>query len=374
MPRRTPSLRLRSGGQMPQLGFGTWGVPRDAVDGAIRAAIAAGYRMLDLSPIYGNEREVGRTLRALEAEGVVKRSELFLTSKVPPTVACSRDGTLKELNSTLHALRTSYVDLYLVHWPFCIAPDPPSWPPPMKYQLGYSAAQLRATWAAMEHAVHLGKARAIGLSNIGPNRLDILLRGGVEIIPAAVETELHPYLPEEALRALCAAHRIHVIAYSSLGARSRPKKYVGRDDPVLLTEPPITAAAAQLHTTPASVALAWALSKGVAVIPKSTNAQRIRENFAAATVRLSAEQAQYPLCAREPLAPRVPRGSCRPHRHTPAPALFPCVRCTPSTLSVRRRIVSSRQGSAPSDGARGRHSAISSTTLHVARRPLPCCR
>ena len=159
---------------MPQVGFGTWGVkPRD-VDTSLRAAVAAGYRLFDLAPVYNNQKAVGETLRALQAEGAVTRDQLFLTSKVPPLDACAPGGVEASARQTLRDVQTSYLDLLLVHWPFCVRNGSPTWPPPLSYQLGYSREQLRETWRALEGLHASGAVRAIGLSNIGPHRLKAL--------------------------------------------------------------------------------------------------------------------------------------------------------------------------------------------------------
>ena len=187
----SPNLSLHNGAAMPAIGFGTWGLKPTDVDTALRAAVETGYRLFDLAPVYNNQREVGATLAAMQAEGRVRRQELFLTSKVPPVSAC--DGLEESARQTLRDLRTPYLDLFLVHWPFCVRGGSPTWPPPMSYQLGYSAGQLRETWRAMERLQTAGLVRAIGLSNIGPRRLQTLLRSpDLQVAPAVVQARCHP--------------------------------------------------------------------------------------------------------------------------------------------------------------------------------------
>lgn len=277
-----PTLLLHSGAEMPQIGFGTWGVHKRDVDTSLRAAIAAGYRLFDLAPVYNNEKEIGQTLGALQAEGVVVRKDLFLTSKVPPADACDPGLVRAKLDQTLRDLRTEYLDLYLVHWPFCVRPGAPSWPPPLEYQRGYSPAQLRDTWRSMELLVQEGKARAIGLANIGPNRLAALLRtSDLVVAPSVVQVELHPYNTLASLRALCADRRIAVTAYASLGSAARPAKYHAALDahPVLLSDPAVLTVASALRASASAVALGWALRRGIAVIPKSIHPERVHSNL-----------------------------------------------------------------------------------------------
>ena len=188
-----PALPLGpSADQMPQIGFGTWGLQPQEVSTAIRAAVAAGYRSFDCAPVYQNERQVGETLSALIAEGVVTRSELFITSKVPPADACSRHRTERALRQSLHDLRTGYVDLYLIHWPFCVrSPEPGRprpWPLPLEDQLGYSAEQLREEWRTIEALVATRAVRHAGLANIGERRLaKFLASPDLAVRPAVVQ-------------------------------------------------------------------------------------------------------------------------------------------------------------------------------------------
>ncbi|EOD24731.1 hypothetical protein EMIHUDRAFT_226529 [Emiliania huxleyi CCMP1516] len=281
-----PALPLGpSAGQMPQIGFGTWGLQPQEVSTAIRAAVAAGYRSFDCAPVYQNERQVGETLSALIAEGVVTRSELFITSKVPPADACSQHRTERALRQSLHDLRTGYVDLYLIHWPFCVrSPEPGRprpWPLPLEDQLGYSAEQLREEWRTIEALVATRAVRHAGLANIGERRLaKFLASPDLAVRPAVVE--LHPYNQMRALRALCASHGIAVTAYSSLGSPARPAKYQVQADahPLLLADPAITQVATAHGASAAAVALGWAMRRGVALIPKSAHRERIASNLA----------------------------------------------------------------------------------------------
>ena len=274
------------------LGFGTWGIKAQDVDTSIRAAASAGYRLFDLAPVYNNERAVGDVLTALYSEGTLSRRSIFLTSKVPPTHACSRTRILEQVHETLQNLRTTYLDLYLVHWPFCVRNDSPTWPPPIAYQLGYSPAQLRETWRAMEELVARGLVREIGLSNTGPRRLRSLLAApDLRVRPAVVQVEHHPYNANRELRTLCdaAAPPIRLTAYASLGSNARPSKYQ-KGQEALLEDAALRIVAGRHGLSVATVALGWAIRDGVAVIPKSTHIERIVENSKAmAAARLLSE-------------------------------------------------------------------------------------
>ena len=276
----TQSLSLVNGASMPLIGFGTWGVKSHDIDHSLRTAVSAGYRLFDLAPVYNNEKAVGKTLSALISEGAITRENIFLTSKVPPADACDRERLLSKVRQTLQDLQTSYLDLYLVHWPFCVRNDSPTWPPPMAYQMGYSPQQLLSTWRVMEEVVSLGLARSVGLSNIGVRRLRALLSNPLSVRPAVVQVEHHPYNANRQLRSLCAAVSppIRVTAYSSLGSNARPSKYQEGQSP-LLEDAEIHRIANELGTSPAALSLAWAVQSGVAIIPKSSHAERIIANF-----------------------------------------------------------------------------------------------
>ena len=279
-------LTLSGGGSMPALGFGTWGIQAPDIDASLRAAVSAGYRLFDLAPVYNNERAVGDSLSALFEEGVLTRDSIFLTSKVPPTHACSRSRILAQVRETLRNLHTAYLDLYLVHWPFCVRNDSPTWPPPISHQLGYSAHQLRQTWRTMEELMARGLVRNIGLSNIGLRRLQSLLASpDLRAPPAVIQVEHHPYNANRELRAFCAAAvpPIRITAYASLGSQARPTKYQ-KGQPRLLADPALQRVAAHHSVPAASIALGWALRCGVAVIPKSAHPQRIVENAGAVAV------------------------------------------------------------------------------------------
>ncbi|KAL3907623.1 MAG: hypothetical protein SGPRY_010106 [Prymnesium sp.] len=148
--------------------------------------------------------------------------------------------------------------------------------------MGYHPHQLRASWAVMEELHRSGLVRSIGLSNIGVNRLRALLSTpDLRVPPAVVQVEHHPYLSNAELLALAASRSppIRVTAYCSLGSATRPQKYRHDSSPVLLDEPVLRSIGAAHGTTPAAVALAWAVRHDVAVIPKSSQPDRVQANL-----------------------------------------------------------------------------------------------
>jgi len=151
----------------------------------------------------------------------------------------------------------------------------------MSHQLGYSRGQLRETWATMEELVSSGLVRSIGLSNIGVHRLKALLAvDDLRVHPSVVQVEHHPYNANHDLLRFCKSVQplpIHVTAYASLGSNERPSKYQ-TGQPALLDDPTIQRVAKAHGAAPATVALAWTLRHGVAIIPKSGHTERIVAN------------------------------------------------------------------------------------------------
>lgn len=123
-----PFLSLRGGGRMPALGMGTWRGSPQAIEAAVRSALALGYRHFDCSPIYGNEAAIGEALATAIAAGEVRRDQLWITSKLWND-AHHPDDVAPALAKTLEDLKLDWLDLYLVHWPVvlrrgCRFPDP----------------------------------------------------------------------------------------------------------------------------------------------------------------------------------------------------------------------------------------------------------
>ncbi|KAL0915136.1 hypothetical protein M5K25_015535 [Dendrobium thyrsiflorum] len=257
---------LNTGAQMPSVGLGTWQANPGVVGEAVASAIKVGYRHIDCARIYGNEKEIGLSLKKLFDDGVVKRKDLFITSKLWCDSHAPED-VAEEINSTLKDLQLDYVDLYLIHWPFRL-----------KKGTSFRAENLiepdiPSTWNAMEKLYDSGKARAIGVSNFSAKKLEDLL-SIARIPPAVNQVECHPVWQQTKLRSFCQSKGVHLSAYSPLG--SPGSKWVEGN---VLANSVLTEAAKKLGKTTAQVALRWGIQVGNSVLPKSTNDSRIQENF-----------------------------------------------------------------------------------------------
>ena len=236
-------LALNTGASIPQLGLGVWQTPRgEGTRRAVASALGLGYRHVDTARIYGNEADVGAGVR----ESGVPRDQVFITTKLWNDDQ-GYDRALGAFDASLGRLGLDYVDLYLVHWPV--------------------AGKRLESWRALERIFADKRARAIGVSNFMPRHLDELLVKA-NVVPAVNQIEISPFLQQRETRAACARHGIVVEAYSPLTRGSR------------FDHPAVVAAAARTGRSPAQVLLRWGIEHGLVVLPKSTHAERIRENAA----------------------------------------------------------------------------------------------
>ena len=278
VPVPTPSITLRDGTALPALGLGTWKAAPGEVGGAVHTALELGYRHIDCAAIYGNEAEIGAALAAAQGEGLVRREELWITSKLWND--CHGPAQVRPaLEKTLRDLQLDQLDLYLIHWPV-VHRHGVLMPGSAADQIPLEQLPLDATWGAMEDLVKAGLVRQIGVSNCSVSKLKGLL-ASCRLKPAMNQVERHPWLQQNALLTFCQQQGIAVTAYSPLGSPA-----AGGPAP-LLSEPVIKAIAAAHGASPAQVLLAWGLATGTAVIPKSVQRERLAANLAAAQLHLS---------------------------------------------------------------------------------------
>lgn len=265
-------IKLNNGVLMPSIGLGTakWKATDDITE-VIKNAIDLGYRHFDSATLYGNQKELGEALKQID----VPRKDLFIVSKVfqnnhrPERMP----GALEEI---LKQFQMDYIDLLLLHWPYAVKPE--------QLDEHYSENALEDvpimdTWRAMEALVGTGKVRAIGVSNFNQDLLDKMVPQ-CRIVPAVNQVEIHPYLQSKELVRFCKDKGIHVTAYRPFGGKKA----------AVLEDGCIQKVAKAHSCSPSQVALSWALSCGVSVIPKSTNRDRMELNLKA--VALTSDEKQ----------------------------------------------------------------------------------
>ncbi|GAA2277312.1 aldo/keto reductase [Glycomyces scopariae] len=238
-------MTLNDGTVMPRIGYGTYKVGDDEAQEAVEAALATGYRLIDTAEMYGNEVGVGR---AVNGSGV-PREEVFLTTKAWNDHH-GADAVRAALEASLERLGTDYLDLYLIHWP------------------SPKQGLYVETFAALLKAREEGLIRSAGVSNFLPEHLE-KVHEGTGAWPSVNQVELHPYFNQPELRAWQAERGIATESWGPLGQRTGS----------VLSEDAVTAAAAAHGKSPGQVVIRWHLQNGCIVIPKSSKASRIAENF-----------------------------------------------------------------------------------------------
>ena len=266
-----PTRVLYTGAEMPGIGLGTFGSDRfsgEQVAGAVKGAIAVGYRHIDCASVYGNEHLIGPVFEEVIESGLVRRDELWITSKLWNDMHGERDVLLSCAKS-LKDLRLDYLDLFLVHWPFpnYHAPgcDIDSRSPDAK---PYIHEDFMKTWRQMEHLVEEGLVRHIGTSNMTVPKLKLVLRDA-KIAPACNEMELHPHFQQPVLFEFCRENNIRPIGFCPIGSPTRPDRDKTETDTVDIADPVVARIARRLKVHPAIVCVMWAVQRGQIPIPFS---------------------------------------------------------------------------------------------------------
>lgn len=270
-PARVPFKTLYTGQHMPCIGMGTFGNDRfspEQIAQAVKGGIAAGYRLIDCASVYGNEKEIGQALREVFASGLVRREDLFISSKVWNDMHAEGD-TVRSCEQTLADLGLEYLDLYLVHWPFpnyhapfCTidSRNPDSKP--------FFIEDFMICWRQMEELVDRGLVRAIGTSNMTQPKMEQLL-AQARIRPAVNEMELHPYFQQRELMDYMCGKGIQPIGFCPIGSPCRPDRDHAPTDRSELEDPVMQEIARRHHVHPATICVKWAAQNGQIPIPLS---------------------------------------------------------------------------------------------------------
>ena len=243
----TKTVRLNSGYDMPILGLGTWTLNDEQAENSVYHALKDGYRLIDTARYYGNEVGVGRGIRKAIGEGLVKREEIFVTSKIMPG---DYNRAAQGIDASLRDLGLDYLDLMLIHQP---------------------GSNDRAVYQAMEQGVRDGKIRSIGISNYYTKQSFDKVLSYAEIIPAVVQNENHLYYQNNELRDYARQYGTIVESWYPFGGRGHTQEHF---------ENPTITKIAQMHgKSSAQTILRWQLQAGYVAIPGSKNPEHIAENY-----------------------------------------------------------------------------------------------
>ncbi|MFC2607876.1 MAG: aldo/keto reductase [Selenomonas sp.] len=229
--------------KMPLLGLGTFMISPADAEASVYKALKNGYRLIDTANAYMNEVAVSKAMKRAIAEGVVKREEIFLSTKLWPTLYESDTA----VDETLARLGTDYIDLLFIHQP---------------------AGNFTAGYAKIETAYKAGKARSLGISNFHGEKLERLL-AEAEVKPHVIQLETHPYHIDHAVMKRLASYGTRLMGWYPLG----------HGDTTLLEEPIFLELADKYRKSTVQIILRWAVQRGFITIPGTKNPDHIRANF-----------------------------------------------------------------------------------------------
>lgn len=282
-PALVPKKKLNTGIEMPVIGMGTFGSDRftpEQVSGAVSGAIRCGYRLFDCAACYANEDQIGEVFRAAFDEGVVKRKDLFIMTKVWNDM---HNRVEESCLKSIADLQCDYMDMFFIHWPFpnyhapgCDADsrNPDSRP--------FSVDEFVNTYRQCEALYEKGLIRNIGISNMTIPKLEAVLPL-LKIMPSACELELHPCFQQQEMFDYLVAHDIQPIGFMPIGSPTRPERDMMPGDVADIQLPEMKAIAEAHGIHPAVVALKWAVKRGQIPIPFSVKEAEYVSNLKAVT-------------------------------------------------------------------------------------------
>lgn len=235
-------LKLNNGVMMPQIGYGVYQIAPDVCERHVAEALNVGYRMIDTAQAYHNEEGVGRAV----ADSGISRDEIFLVSKVWIS-NYGYDKAKASIEESLSRLRTDYIDLMLLHQPFC---------------------DRYGAYRALQDAYREGKVRAIGVSNFYPDHF-IDIAENMDIVPAVNQVETHVFCQQQEAQGIMQEYGTQIMSWGPF-AEGRNNFFCN----AILKE-----IAERHNKTVAQVALRWLLQRGVVIIPKTTHVERMKENY-----------------------------------------------------------------------------------------------
>ncbi|XP_050085269.1 aldose reductase A-like [Anopheles aquasalis] len=257
------TFKLNTGFDIPLVGFGTYQIHgQQLIYDVLDYALGAGYRHIDTAIVYRNEEFIGHALKTLLPKYNLKREDIFITSKFMSQKNKEQKEVEEAIRESLAKLQTSYLDLYLIHWP------------------GVSGLQVtdtenekyrKAGWNALCQLKSDGLLRSIGVSNYMVRHLEELLQDCNGVVPAVNQVEWHPYYYQPELLEFCREKNIFLQAYSSLGSSNTSE---------LRSDETVVAIAKRLNKSSAQVLLRWAVQQNIGILPKARSRGHVEENAA----------------------------------------------------------------------------------------------
>ena len=262
-----PKYFESQGAKIPSIGLGTAYINSD-ISELVYSSIKDGTRLIDTAAVYGSEEGVGKGVKKAIKEGIVKREDLFITTKLSKYEMSNPEACIKK---SLKQLDMDYVDLYLIHWPKFFDYD--------KNGNKKNLAPIHKVWPLMESFVEKGYTKYIGVSNFNTQSLLNLL-SFCKIKPLVNEIELHPYLYQKKLVEFCRRENIIVFGYNPLVKGCYCAETAEENMRNLLGEKLIVDLSKKYNKTVGQIVLNWSVSREVIPIPMTSNLHRMKENLA----------------------------------------------------------------------------------------------
>jgi len=251
------TAKLNNGIKMPILGLGTWTLSNDEAEESVYTAIKVGFRLIDTAEYYGNELGVGKGVKKSIEEGIIKREDIFITSKIMPGAYSNPDSAIEE---SLKKLDVDYIDLMLIHQP---------------------GSNDEKVYKSMEKYYNNGKLKAIGISNYYTENAVNKVLSYASITPAIIQNENHIYYQNNELRDYVKGYGIIIESWYPFGGRGHTSENFNNES--------IVSIANKYKKTSAQIILRWHLQAGYIVIPGSKNPDHIKENYNIFDFELSLE-------------------------------------------------------------------------------------
>ena len=273
-----------------KISFGLWKVDKKKAKEVTYNAIKTGYRKLDCACDYGNEKEVGDGIKMALDEGLCKREDLHITSKLWNTYHDVKH-VFNGFKKSLDDLQLEYLDLYLIHFPISLEyvdfdkKYPPEWVN-LENKMILKDQDLTLTWIEMEKIYEMKLARQIGVSNFNSSLLRQIVNTSI-ITPHAIQIELHPLLSQNNMLKLCKGYGMDVIAYSPLGARSYLELNMAKSHEDLLDNEIINKLGIKYNKSAVQILLRWAVQRNTTPICKSSSINHMKENINIFNFRIS---------------------------------------------------------------------------------------